>query len=136
MKGVEEAKLMLTMAGKDLRALHVMADSELVDDEIFGFHAQQAVEKSLKAWITALREEHAYKHDLHVLLVKLQSLNCDVADLWEFVDLNAFAVQYRYETYLSPDAPFDRQEIINKIQRLYNNVNRIIEEIEKHEGGI
>ncbi|QWR78382.1 HEPN domain-containing protein [Candidatus Magnetomonas plexicatena] len=99
MRGVEEAKLVLTMAGKDLRALHIMCNPESVDDEIFGFHAQQAVEKSLKAWITALGHEHTYKHDLRPLIVKLQSLNCDVNGLWEFVDLNIFAVQYRYETY-------------------------------------
>ncbi|MBF0338924.1 MAG: HEPN domain-containing protein [Nitrospirae bacterium] len=136
MRGIEEARLTLTMAGKDLRALHVMVDSESVDDEIFGFHAQQAVEKSLKAWITALGEEYAYKHALQPLLVKLQSINCDVADLWEFVDLNTFAVQYRYEAYVYPNAPLDRQEIINKIQLLYNRVNEIIKDIERHKGGL
>ena len=56
MNRVEEAKEILKMAGKDLRALQIMLDPESVDVEIFGFHAQQAVEKSLKAWITALGE--------------------------------------------------------------------------------
>lgn len=77
---------MLKMAGKDLRALHAMLDPETFDEEIFGFHAQQAVEKSLKAWITALGKEHNYKHDLRPLLIKLQDLGCNVADLREFVD--------------------------------------------------
>ncbi len=49
MRGIEEALLTLRMAGKDLRALNVMLAPDSVDDEIFGFHAQQAVEKSLKA---------------------------------------------------------------------------------------
>jgi hypothetical protein len=30
-----------------------MITPESIDDEIFGFHAQQAVEKSLKAWRNA-----------------------------------------------------------------------------------
>jgi HEPN domain-containing protein len=30
-----------------------MADSPLFADEIFGFHTQQAVEKALKAWLSA-----------------------------------------------------------------------------------
>lgn len=68
MRGIKEAKLVLIMAGKDLRALRLMLNPESADDEIFGFHAQQSVEKSLKAWITALGQEHPYKHDLHPLL--------------------------------------------------------------------
>lgn len=48
----ETAINMQTMASKDLAALRGMIDASLFADEIFGFHAQQAVEKSLKAWIT------------------------------------------------------------------------------------
>ena len=61
MNRVEEAKEILKMAGKDLRALQIMLDPEPVDVEIFGFHAQQAVEKSLKAWITALGEAMGFQ---------------------------------------------------------------------------
>lgn len=45
------ARMMLSMAAKDIKAMRALADPNLVDDEVFGFHAQQAVEKSLKAWI-------------------------------------------------------------------------------------
>lgn len=131
MSGVEEALHLLAMAGKDLLALKNMTDEEAFVDEIFGFHAQQAVEKSLKAWITALGKEHTYKHDLRQLLIRLKELGMDVADLWSFIDLNDFAVQFRYEEYEYADVPLDRQAMINKVQALYDRVKKFIEEIEE-----
>lgn len=45
----EHAEEILEAARRDLRALRAMTDVEAFPDEIFGFHAQQAVEKALKA---------------------------------------------------------------------------------------
>ena len=53
MNHIEQARQLLLMAAKDMKAMDLMINPESIDDEIFGFHAQQAVEKSLKAWITA-----------------------------------------------------------------------------------
>ena len=58
----ETAVMMQTMAGKDLAALRGMQDSTLFADEIFGFHAQQAIEKSLKAWITIAGGTFGFNH--------------------------------------------------------------------------
>ena len=33
------------MAAKDMKAMDLMINPETIDDEIFGFHAQRAVEK-------------------------------------------------------------------------------------------
>jgi HEPN domain-containing protein len=44
---------LLLSAEKDLKAIKNMTDPDLFADEIFGFHAQQAVEKILKAWCPA-----------------------------------------------------------------------------------
>jgi hypothetical protein len=49
MNPIDHAKLLLLMASKDMKALDIMIMPESVDDGIFGFHAQQAVEKTLKA---------------------------------------------------------------------------------------
>jgi len=43
------ARELLATAQSDIKALANMFDSEVFDDRIFGFHAQQAVEKILKA---------------------------------------------------------------------------------------
>jgi len=50
MKDIEHARTLLAIAEKDLQALRLTKGTEIADS-IFGFHAQQAVEKALKAWI-------------------------------------------------------------------------------------
>jgi HEPN domain-containing protein len=57
MNDPEPARDMLRAAHRGLKALKGMFDSEIFDDAIFGFHAQQTVEKSLKAWIVAAGTE-------------------------------------------------------------------------------
>ena len=47
MSDLKQARETLGMARKDLKALKGMMDTDVFAEEIFGFHAQQAVEKSL-----------------------------------------------------------------------------------------
>lgn len=44
------------MAEKDHTALQGMLDTQIFADEIFGFHAQQAAEKALKAWLSLIEQ--------------------------------------------------------------------------------
>ncbi len=46
----EDAERMLALARVDLKATRNMLDPALFEDSVFGFHAQQAVEKALKSW--------------------------------------------------------------------------------------
>lgn len=78
MSPIEQAGKLLQMAAKDIKALDLMLQPEAIDDEIFGFHAQQAVEKSLKAWITAIGGSYGYVHDLRILLLALKELGCAI----------------------------------------------------------
>jgi hypothetical protein len=41
MSDPDHARMLLSMAGKDLGALRVMADSAVFADEVFGFHARK-----------------------------------------------------------------------------------------------
>jgi hypothetical protein len=51
-----------------LRAIvGMVADADTFADEVFGFHAQQSVEKALKGWITLLGREFPRAHDLEQL---------------------------------------------------------------------
>lgn len=68
MSAIDHARTLHLMAAKDIKALRGMTDGETFDDEIFGFHAQQAVEKSLKAWIAAIGGTFPLTHDLRLLL--------------------------------------------------------------------
>ena len=52
MRDLDHALLMSRIALNDFKALKGMTDPAIFSDEIFGFHAQQAVEKALKAWLS------------------------------------------------------------------------------------
>ena len=85
-----------------------MITSESIDDEIFGFHAQQAVEKSLKAWITSIGGTYGFIHDLWVLFLPLRELGCDIEKFRHLIMLNPFVAQLRYEPLETVDDPLDR----------------------------
>ena len=68
MRDPDHARALLSQARKDLRALAAMLDRDAFAEEIFGFHAQQAVEKSLKAWLSFLGLTYPRTHDLGALL--------------------------------------------------------------------
>jgi HEPN domain-containing protein len=55
------------MARKDLKALENMNRQEQFATEIYGFHAQQAIEKSLKSLLSFLRVKYPKTHDLEIL---------------------------------------------------------------------
>ena len=64
MNDLKHARQMLAMANKDFSALQGMSDAAIFPEEIFGFHAQQAIEKALKSWLAARSISYPFKHDL------------------------------------------------------------------------
>ncbi len=62
------ARMLLRAAERDVGALRVMRHSDDISDEVLGFHAQQATEKSLKAWLALLGETYPLTHNLDTLL--------------------------------------------------------------------
>lgn len=134
MSDLEHAKSLLEMAKGDLDALRGMSSSELpfgetlFTDEIFGFHAQQAAEKCLKAWIASLGERYPRTHDLMALIQALDGAGEDISGLDSLVDLNPFAVQYRYESLDSDDDELDRGALLVEIQALFVRVEASIGE--------
>ena len=126
MKNLEAARVLLDAALRDLKALKGMLDRDTFADEIFGFHVQQAAEKALKAWLSYLAVDFPYTHDLSLLLQKLGDLECDVAEFWELLEFNLFAVQLRYEALATADEPIDRQAVIAQAQALYATVETVL----------
>lgn len=113
------------MARKDFAALGGMIDQPAVfADEVFGFHAQQAVEKALKAWLDLREEEYPRTHDLSHLLAALEALGERCEAYWSLVDLSIFAVQYRYESFSEPNgADLDRRMIVQSVSALLDHVD-------------
>jgi HEPN domain-containing protein len=126
MKEANLARNLLSSAERDLKAIRNMTDPDLFADEVFGFHAQQAVEKTLKAWIALLGGEYPFVHDLDALLNALKKLGVDVDALWGLVELNAFAVQFRYEAFESQDEPLDRRALTVEATTVFRKVSALL----------
>lgn len=115
----KQAQAFMRVAHRDVTALAGMLDKAVFADEIFGFHAQQTIEKSLKAWLCAVGQTYPFSHDLNRLLVMLQSVGADVEALWWADEFTVFAQQARYEdSHLDSDAPLDRPSILKQLGSL------------------
>jgi HEPN domain-containing protein len=64
----EEAGRLLEAADADLRAARVLAPDAAQANEVVGFHAQQPVEKAIKAVLVPSGVDIPYTHDLSFLL--------------------------------------------------------------------
>jgi len=117
-----EIELLLTIARKDLKALSGMTDADVFAEEIFGFHAQQAIEKALKAWLAWLDVEYPRTHDLSLLLSLLQAREADVAPFGELIEYTPYAVQLRYEAFDALAEPLDRLETIRRVCQVVEHV--------------
>lgn len=87
----DEAYILLLAARKDWRALSGMRDETIFADEIFGFHAQQAVEKTLKAWLALCGVAYPRTHDISLLLSVLRMQEQDVEE-YDRHDLSAICL--------------------------------------------
>jgi HEPN domain-containing protein len=104
----ELARLLLQKARQDLVLVTNVGDSEAVADEIIGFHVQQAIEKAIKAVLTRLGIQYEYTHDLSLLYQQAESAAANPpANLEMIEEFTAFAVQFRYTLYQTPN--FDRE---------------------------
>jgi HEPN domain-containing protein len=104
-------QVLLGLARDDEFAARSLLPVPAVADSILGFHAQQAVEKSLKAALASQGIEFPYTHDLDGLL-ELCRTNClDVPHELDGVDrLAPYGVHIRYGT--SRGGALDREQAL------------------------
>lgn len=103
------ARRFLALADRDIRAFRKLSDDPEIDDEVVGFHAQQAVEKCLKAVLIKHRIEQRKTHDLQRLIDLLIQNNLPSPPLCEGIHiLGPFAVELRYD--LMATEPLDREQ--------------------------
>lgn len=127
MSGHNAARNLLIMARKDLKTLRGILDPDLFEEEMAGFHAQQAVEKALKAWLSILGATYPQTHDLRALIVLLENEGVAEEELWDFVELNPFAARFRYEPYELDDG-FDAAESVERIESLLARTETLLQE--------
>src|ERR1700750_178786 len=88
---------LLALAREDLPPPEALDREERVSDAPVGFHAQQAVEKALKAVIASCDEEFPFTHDIGLLMQICQDAGVKLpADLTEADRLTPYAAAIRY----------------------------------------
>jgi hypothetical protein len=96
----------MELAAADRLAAKTLSDADGIADVIVGFHAQQSVEKALKAVLASRCIEFPFTHDLDG-----QSNGLDVPSDLDGVDsLTPYGVHWRYGTGM-PTA-LDRDEAL------------------------
>jgi HEPN domain-containing protein len=88
---------LLTLAERDYKSAVILARASEPQMDGAGFHLQQAAEKSLKAWLALRGIDYPRTHDLNPLLGLLEDEGESVEPFWSLLELNPFAVQFRYE---------------------------------------
>lgn len=94
---LEEAHRYLTLAGDDLAAFRALAALPHIRQAIAFFHAQQAIEKSLKAVLFTRGVAYRRTHDLYELADQLSKAGIDLpSSADELAQINPYAVEFRY----------------------------------------
>ena len=92
------ARTLLRKASDDLCAAACLGENPAVSPWTVGFHAQQAVEKALKAVFAHRRIRYPFIHDIEALIIiaKNESLHLP-PDSEALSSLTPFAALFRYE---------------------------------------
>ncbi|HEX5525634.1 MAG TPA: HEPN domain-containing protein [Solirubrobacterales bacterium] len=88
---------LLALAREDLASAEALDKAERVSDAPVGFHAQQAVEKALKAAIASRDQDFPFTHDIGLLMQLCQDAGLELpAALNEADRLTPYAAAIRY----------------------------------------
>ena len=124
----KQARALLEAAEWDLSALRGMGDAGVFADEIFGFHAQQTVEKSFKTWLALLGEIYPMTHDLEMLLTSVVARDAGAARFEELIEYTPYAVRLRYAGADPAPSPLDRNEVVRRVETLWVRVRELADE--------
>ena len=133
----EYAALLLRKAAQDEFTVRKLMADPGSPDEIIGFHAQQAVEKILKAVLAAREIRYRWTHDLVELIDLLRDNGVDFPQHLEDVRrLWPFAAELRYdELPVRVEEPFDRDWAAGCIRRAHEWAKPLIEAGTHNAGG-
>lgn len=136
MSDIDEARRMLAIAQRDLRAVRAMVGNpDDFPDEVYGFLAQQAAEKAMKSWLALVAGDYPRVRDLEVLLQRLADAQAAVPEHFlGLADLADFAVQYRYSAF-DDEPALEREKLLGSVEELLRHVENELARAESTPGG-
>jgi HEPN domain-containing protein len=119
MRWDEQAERLRRKADQDQQTATILAAVPSAADEVIGFHAQQAVEKMLKALLSHRRVAFRRTHDLTELIDLLIGDGVSVPPEIDVVRrLGPYAAEFRYEDIpVGQPERLDRAFVIECVQR-------------------
>lgn len=110
---VDLARTLLARARDDAYVLRQLAADRDAPDWVLGFHAQQSVEKSIKAVLAARGTSFPHTHNLVMLIALLLREGCSAPPHEELIStLVPYGAAMRYDDSLADElAPLNRSEI-------------------------
>lgn len=112
------ARVLARRAEADAKAMRRLASDPDIDDASVGFHAQQAIEKWLKAVMALRGLTYEKKHDLGRLLELLARASVELPPGSDSIDrLTGYAVESRYGDLLDPGT-LERDSVIDLVDRV------------------
>ena len=120
------ADALLAKASGDEAGLRALVDHHDVPDHVAGFLAQQAIEKALKAVLTARNVPFERRHDIDYLCSLIEDAGLDLTpELKAAVALTPWAVEFRYADPF--DAPsLDRAGALETVVAVREWATRVI----------
>jgi HEPN domain-containing protein len=114
----DRPEVLLRKAKQDELALEKLLDDRDIEDDLLGFHAQQAAEKMLKAVLAARGVDYPKTHNLRVLIELLSAEGIRLPEKLAEIDrLTQFGTTFRYDSISIADGR-DRAIWLGWIQAL------------------
>jgi len=118
MRQREQALVLMDKARQDEGLVREVLHAEHIADELIGFHCQQAIEKLLKAALTAWGVRYRRTHDLRELMDVLTDTGHPLPDSLESADaFTPYAIVHRYEA-IAPPVTLDRAGALDMVRRV------------------
>jgi HEPN domain-containing protein len=116
----EIVSLLLRKADQDVYVLEKLLADAAAPIEVFGFHAQQATEKLIKAMLAFHKIAYGRTHRLGELVDLAADNGVAFPESVELlVDLTPYAVEFRYDVAPEDGADdLDKQKVLDKIRVL------------------
>ncbi len=113
----EMAQLLMRKAAQDAFTVRKLVDDPASPEEIIGFHAQQAVEKMLKAVLALRGIPYRKTHNLFEIIDLLSAHDIHLPEAIDGVEvLTPFAAEFRYDEFLpDPESTLDRSAVLRYI---------------------